>query len=184
MRKRPSKLVIGIGNPLRRDDGIGIEAAARLARCQLPPDVEIFDGGTAGLDLATVIEDRELVIIVDGVELDEAPGTIYELDTEELRPGSDSGLSVHDFHLLHALDETRLLGRAPKRTIVIAMQVGDLSAGIGLTPPLQAAMPRLIAAVAHHLNLDIHQLRDSAATACDHPVDPTAALSTEVPSWH
>ena len=114
MRKRPSKLVIGIGNPLRRDDGIGIEAAARLARCQLPPDVEIFDGGTAGLDLATVIEDRELVIIVDGVELDEAPGTIYELDTEELRPGSDSGLSVHDFHLLHALDETRLLGRASK----------------------------------------------------------------------
>ena len=162
---RAPDIVVGIGNVLRRDDGVGVEVAQRLAACPLPDHVEVCDGGTLGLDLACIIENRRRVVVVDAMDAGESPGTVFRLSPEQLSPISNVGLSVHDFHLLHALDETRLTGTEPEETIVIAVQVGDTSAGIGLSEPVRDAADRVVALVAKELGIPMNDARRAPAFA-------------------
>lgn len=181
MTQRAPKLLIGIGNLLRGDDGVGVRAARLAAALPLPADVEVVDGGTVGLDAADLLERRERVVIVDAIDADATPGTIFRLKPEELYPACRGGISVHDFHVLDALEQTRLLGRAPHAVVVLAVQVADVSAGIGLSPPVAGALERVVRAALGELG---------AGRACAHlsgvgpPADRTAGLATETVPWN
>ncbi|MBN2562138.1 MAG: hydrogenase maturation protease [Phycisphaerae bacterium] len=162
---RAPDIVVGIGNLLCGDDGVGVEVARRLAALPLPDHVEAYDGGTSGLDLACIVENRRRVVVVDAFDAGEPPGAVFRLSPERLRPISDAGLSVHDFHLLHALDETKLTGSEPEQTIVFAVQVADTSAGIGLSAPVHEAVERVIALVAQELDIHMDEARCSPGFA-------------------
>ncbi|UCE84776.1 MAG: hydrogenase maturation protease [Deltaproteobacteria bacterium] len=152
--ERPPRLFLGVGNVLRRDDGVGSRAAQILAAWPLPDAVEVFDAGTLGLDAAVVLERRERVVVADAIDAAADPGTIFRLAPEQLRPGCRSGLSVHDAHLLDALDETHLLGTAPERVVILAVQIGDVSTGIGLSPAVEASLERVLRLAAHELGIE------------------------------
>jgi hydrogenase maturation protease len=141
---RPPKLFVGMGNVLCRDDGIGVRAAAELAHRSLPRDIEVYDAGTVGLDAASVLELRKLIVIADAIDAGAAPGTIFRLSPEELRLKQISGLSLHDLNLLDALAETRMMGRAPERVVALCVQVADTSPGMELSPQVSRALPRLV----------------------------------------
>jgi hydrogenase maturation protease len=185
MTSRAPNILVGIGNLLRRDDGVGPIVAQRMSRLTLPDDVEVIDAGTAGTELASLIERRRLVVVVDAIDAGEPPGSIYRLAPESVQPASRAGLSVHDLHFLHALDETRLLGSSPRRVVIFAVQVADKSTGIGLSEPVGRAARQVMTLAAEELGFSIEDMHYAPGADTDEPstADPAAA-SREVMPWH
>lgn len=150
---KATKLLLGVGNVLQRDDGVGVRAAQRMASWDLPPEVEVCDIGTAGLEAAAILEGRELVVVVDATDAGAAPGAVFRLSADQLRPSAAATFSLHDVHLLSALDETELLGTAPEKVIVLAVQTAEVSLGIDLSPPVIAALPTVLRLAAQELDI-------------------------------
>jgi hydrogenase maturation protease len=144
---------VGVGNILQRDDGIGVRAAEVMANLPLPPDVDVYDADASGVAAAHVLERRELVVVVDAIDAGDEAGAIYRLGPDELRPHEHSGMSLHDLHFLDALEETRLLGTAPDKVVILAVQVADVSTGIGLSPAVEASLDRVLELAARELDL-------------------------------
>jgi hydrogenase maturation protease len=181
MTQRAPKLLVGIGNLLRGDDGVGVRAAQLAAALPLPAEVEVLEVGSAGLDAADVLEARERVVVVDAIDAGAAAGTIFRLEPGELCPACRSGISVHDFHLLDALEQTRLLGRAPNAVVVLAVQVGDVSAGIGLSPAVSGALGRVIEAALDELGVT---QACAGLPGVGPPADWLAGVATENVPWN
>ena len=159
---RSSKLLIGVGNVLRHDDGVGVRAAERLTGLGLLPEIEVFDAGSVGLGAAQFLEGRELVVVVDAIDAGATPGTVFQLTPEQIRPYIRSDISLHDLHLLDALNETLLLGTTPEKVVVLAVQGGDWSAGIGLSPAVEAALEQVIHLAGKMLEVPPELLRSTA----------------------
>jgi hydrogenase maturation protease len=185
MTLRAPNILVGIGNLLRRDDGVGVIVAQQMSQLDLPDDVEVIDAGTAGTELAGLIERRRLVVVIDAIDAGEPPGSIFRLDPESVQPASRAGLSVHDLHFLHALDETRLLGSSPQRVVIFAVQVADKSTGIGLSEPVGRAARRLMALAAEELGLSIEHMHYTPGSDADEPSTADSVVaSREVMPWH
>jgi hydrogenase maturation protease len=142
-------LVLGLGNVLCRDDGLGVAAVEELCRrYAAPPGVRILDGGTLGLDLLTWVGDAEDLVIVDAVCTGEAPGSPVRLTGDEVAPVVRERLSVHQIGVADLLDGMRWLGLRPRNLILVGLVPGDLGVGIGCSPAVTEALPRLVEQVA------------------------------------
>jgi len=158
------KLFVGVGNELQRDDGFGVWVARRMSQLLLPPDVEVFEAGTAGIDAAPVLEGRQLVVVADAVDAGAEPGEIFRLTPQELCPrAGPARMSLHDVHLLDALDATHLLGVAPDKVLILAVQVADVSLGIGLTPAVERSVAEVVRVAIEALESRSPQPTDDAA---------------------
>lgn len=153
MEARAPKLFVGVGSVLCGDDGVGVRAAEIMRGLPHTPDVEVYEAGTALLELATVLEDRERVVIVDAIDAGAPPGEVFRLRPEQVRPQDTFPLSLHQLGLLHALDETYLRGRAPASVVIVAVQAGDLSVGTKLSPAVNASLPKILETAVHELEL-------------------------------
>jgi hydrogenase maturation protease len=143
--------IIGIGNPLMGDDGIGIAAVSALEKEGVPEGVEIIDGGTGGLTLLTLMEGAKKVILVDAVETGREPGTILRLAGEDLEPEtSASSLSLHSSGLPEVLALGRALGTLPP-LILFGVQPDSVEVRLGLSEPVAAALPSLLALIREEL---------------------------------
>lgn len=138
-------VIIGCGNLLRSDDGVGPFLIRKLWDMDLPPGVRLADGGTAGMDVAFQIGDAEELILVDACHTGGEPGAIYEIPGEEVETPPLKGLNLHDFRWDHALAMGKWLlkDRFPKKVTVFLIEAENLSYGFGLSPVVQAAMERL-----------------------------------------
>jgi len=125
--------VLGLGNILLRDEGVGVRVVEALAAGGLPPGVEAADGGTAGVDLIELLAGRQRVIVVDAVAGDEPPGTVLRLSEHDLAADRFS-LSVHDFDLPQVLALARKLGVAPESVEIIGVRPFELGVGVSLSP--------------------------------------------------
>ncbi len=111
--------VIGVGNPLFGDDGVGIRVVERL-RDRVPADVELIDGSTEGLGLLSWFEGAGRIVLVDAVRMGETPGTVRLLDPARLRaarPDRDR-FSAHWTNVLEVIDAAAKLGLRPRIEIV------------------------------------------------------------------
>jgi len=141
-------LVIGLGNPLRGDDGVGVRVAQMLATQALPPDVEVVDGGTQGLGLVNLMEGRRRVILVDAADVGRAPGEFVRFTPDEVRLlGDEAHLSVHAGGLRDALLLAQALQVLPDEVIIFGVQPAHLEWDSALSPEIEATLPDLIAAV-------------------------------------
>lgn len=143
---RPEVLVLGLGNLLLRDDGIGIELLQRL-ESEMPPDprVEFIDGGTQGLALGAHIADRRGVLILDAVQLGSEPGTVHHLtDPQRYRP--PQGTTAHAANAGDLLATAELLGDLPDRCELVGIEPAELSTGLGLSLVVSDAFPEALAA--------------------------------------
>lgn len=153
MNQRAPKLFLGVGNVLKHDEGVGVRAAELLAALPLPSDVEVCDAGTLGIETAVVLEGRELVVVVDALDAGAEPGAVFRLTPDQIAPSVRGGFSVHDFHFLDALNETRLLGTEPSEVIIFGVQVADVSSGLGLTAPVERALHRVLTLAGRELGV-------------------------------
>jgi hydrogenase maturation protease len=147
-----STLVLGLGNVLLRDDGIGVWVADRLARrFELPGDVTVLEGGTLGLDLLPRLDGIERLLLIDAVALGRAPGTIVRLEGDEVPAALGVKISPHQIGLADLLATARLMGRDPPHLVLWGMKPGPLEPGTGFSPRVARALPRLLGSVLDEL---------------------------------
>jgi hydrogenase maturation protease len=147
-------LVIGLGNPLRGDDGVGLRIADLLAGQGLPEGVEVVHGGTGGLDLVNWIEGWRRVIIIDAADVGRVPGGFvrFTLDEGHLL-GDDQHLSIHAAGLRDALLLAEVLGILPNEVIVYGVQPAHLDWDDTLSPAVEAAIPQIFRSVLDELGM-------------------------------
>lgn len=153
-RKRPAgrTVVLGLGNPLLADDGIGIEVLDRLRRdWELPPEVELVDGGVWGLSLLPEIEDADRLLLVDAIDLDRKPGTLVVLERDDLPAFLDGKLSTHQVGLRDLLALAVLRGTLPRPTVAMGLQPESMELEPGLTELVEAGMADLMERVLDRL---------------------------------
>ena len=140
--------VIGLGNPLRGDDGVGVYLVQALEERALPAGVEVIDGGTQGLGLVTLLAGRRRVILVDAADVGRAPGLFVRFRLGEARlAGSGDRLSIHAAGLSDALRLAQALDVLPEEGIIFGVQPANVEWERGLSPEVRAALPRLLEVV-------------------------------------
>lgn len=145
-------LVLGIGNILMQDEGLGVRAVERLQELyRLPPKVRAVDGGVMGLDLLPYLEDAERVLILDAVEMGRPSGSIVRLESGQVPMALALKTSIHQVGLQEVLAVGRLRGTLPARITLWGMQPASLEMGTELSPVVGAALDDLVEAVAKEL---------------------------------
>lgn len=146
--ERPAPvLIVGLGNPLRGDDGIGMRVAALLAQGELPPGVEVIEGGTPGLGLVPVLEGRRRVVLVDAADVGRGPGAFVRFTLDEARlVGDEKHISIHDAGLRDALLLAAALGELPDEVVIVGVQPANVDWHEGLSPEVEASLPEIVAA--------------------------------------
>jgi hydrogenase maturation protease len=131
------------------DDGLGVRAIERLALASptTGPDVRILDGGTLGLSLLPTLEDAEAVVLVDAIRTGDSPGTVVQLEADEVPANVDVVMSPHELGVVDLLRGSMLAGRRPPRLVLLGIVPADISFGVELSPEVEAAMPALLAAI-------------------------------------
>jgi hydrogenase maturation protease len=143
----PGVLVAGIGNIFLSDDGFGVEVANSLARRALPPGVRVADFGIRGVHLAyELLDGYEGLVLIDAVPMGEPPGTVavIEPDADFSPAGVDEdapGIDAHSMNPHVVLATLDRLGGSVGWIMVVGCQPGRLDEGIGLSPPVAAAVP-------------------------------------------
>jgi len=148
-------LVLGLGNPLRGDDGVGPAVIEWLRQRGLPPGVVAVDGGTPGLDLVLMLEGRRRAIIVDTAAMGRVAGewARFALDAAQLRRNR-SVLSLHGAGVADALELSAALGQLPEEVVVFGVQPAHLDWSPGLSVAAQAAVPEVGRAVLREIAND------------------------------
>lgn len=135
--------IIGVGNPLMADDGLGIAAVERLAALRLPPGVEVIDGGTGGLTLLTLMEGAGRVILIDAVAMGRPPGAIVRFTPEEVEMDKGAvGFSLHETGLASVFALGRELGTLPP-VVIYGVEPETVERRIGLSPVIEEALAPL-----------------------------------------
>jgi hydrogenase maturation protease len=143
-----SLLILGLGNVLLRDDGVGAAAVARLIdEYDAPDSVSVLDGGTLGLALLPHVEDAASVILVDAVRTDAPPGTLVRLERDEVGPAVATRLSPHQIGVADLLDGAQWRDRYPASVLLLGIVPESLDLEVGLSPPVAAALPALVESV-------------------------------------
>jgi len=139
-------LIVGVGNLLLKDEGVGVHAVHRLQEMQLPDNVQVLDAGTAAMDFLTEIQSADRIVFIDAVKAGGEPGTIYRLTPEDVAARGESRLSLHEVGVLEALSMAEHLGGHGDVSI-IGVEPKEISWGMELSADLQSKLPALIEAV-------------------------------------
>jgi hydrogenase maturation protease len=144
-------VVLGLGNLIRSDDGVGLVALQRLGDDpRIFPEVGIVEGGTKGLELVSYVSGASRLLILDAVEVSAPAGTILRLDGEALASLPGSG-SVHELAVADILVALRMLGCEPQETVLLGVQPETTELGTSLSPRIEAAVPELVEAALREL---------------------------------
>ena len=146
MATSPTILVLGIGNYLMGDEGVGVHAIKALEREEIPPGVVLLDGGTGGFHLLSYLQDYPIVLLIDATMDGGAPGTV-----RVLRPKFASdfprALSAHDIGLRDLIESAILTGKLPDIRL-LTVSIGDLNdMKTELSPEVSAAIPAVVSSV-------------------------------------
>ncbi len=160
-------VVLGIGNILLSDEGVGVRAVEALRqRFELPADVEVIDGGTSAMELLDDLSRAKLLIVVDAVKSGRPPASIVHLSGDEVPVFFRSKLSPHQIGLSDVLASLELLGEAPQETIIVGVQPVTLSLGMELSGEVKAILPEVLELVVADLRshgIDVRPRKDLAA---------------------
>lgn len=143
-----SVLVLGLGNPLLSDDGVGLVILESLRRQYGDKDgrVEFLDGGTQGLNLLACLGGRQALIILDALQLGKEPGAVSVLGARQIQElGTRRAATAHEGNAGELLAAAAILGELPDHVFVVGVEPQRLSTGIGLSGPVQAAVPEAAA---------------------------------------
>ena len=139
----PPILVLGVGNVLMQDDGIGVRAVEVLRSRVLPESVQLVDGGTAGLDLVPLFAGRSRILVIDAMQGQAPPGTVWEIRGGELCETPPDSPGGHASGLVEALRVAQLGGLDLDTVTVYAVQPFALDWSIGLSWEMTQVLPRL-----------------------------------------
>ena len=140
--------VLGVGNILLSDEGIGVRAIEALTgRYTFSEEMGCIDGGTMGLDLLPFIEGKKRLLIIDAVNASRPPGTIIRIENKDIPKFLGQKLSVHQIGLPEMLSAAALMSILPEEICLIGMQPEKLETGLSLSGVASARFNDLISAV-------------------------------------
>jgi hydrogenase maturation protease len=157
MAKQKDILVLGIGNTILKDEGIGVRVAEKMMKMSLPPEVEVMDGGIKGLDLLYYIEGRKKVIVVDAVKAGAPPGTLFRFTDNDLAAKKGIMRSAHGIDFSDVIAVARFTGTKPAEVIFLGIEPYDLSVSMELSPKIEEMIPILINLVMKEIEAYLNQ---------------------------
>jgi hydrogenase maturation protease len=168
-----SLLILGLGNVLCADDGLGVAAVAELQRrYRLPSSARVLDGGTLGLALMSVFNESQDVILVDAIQADEPPGSLVRLEGEAVAPAVRTRLSVHQIGVADLLDGLRLVGAYPRSLVLLGLVPKSLELAVEPSPEVRRNLPALVEGVA------------AEARRLGHLLEPLECRESVAPSFY
>jgi len=145
-------VVVGVGNLLLKDEGIGVHIARALQQMDIPQDTKIIDGGTSP-DLPYYLKDTDRLIVIDAVKAGGEPGTVYRFHPHDVNIESAEMVSVHELGLEQSLRLMRLTGSEPKEVVIIGIEPKEMDWGTELSAELQQKIPEIVNIVLKEINL-------------------------------
>jgi hydrogenase maturation protease len=145
-------LVMGVGNILLSDEGVGVRVIEAMKDIKLPDNVEILDVGTGALEIIELIANREKVIIIDAVKGSGEPGTVYRFSPDDITMSSPAPLSVHQFDIPGTLNMTALVGCQPQQVVIFGIEPKRIEWGLNLSPEVAAVIPDVIKLIINELH--------------------------------
>jgi len=148
-------LILGLGNILLGDEGVGVRVAEQLLSHPLPDEIEVIDGGTAGYELINFFEGKEKVIIVDAVKTNDTPGSVYKLDLAVVQEDETVQLSLHQIGLKNVFKMASLMDLNPEVTLVGIVPKDYQDYHIGLSDEVEKAIPLAIQTILQEIKEQI-----------------------------
>jgi hydrogenase maturation protease len=158
-------LVLGLGNILLSDEGVGSRVAALLQEKSLPADVEVVDGGTAAMDALLSAQRAEKLMVIDALKAGRTPGTIYRAEFRagekdklaEILAGQDgSKISLHQVGLIDALAVAERLNCLPEEIVIIGVEPAEVGYGLELTDEVERKISEIIDTVLKEIEDAVH----------------------------
>ncbi len=146
MKEYPDVLVLGVGNILLGDEGIGVHIIRELEKEKLSDNVELMDAGTALFSIVHLLKKRKKVIVIDAAKGGEEPGTIYRILPSQIKNEHNKILSMHEIGLRECLTTLEQEG-VSRDIVIIGIEPDLIDWGIQLSPRLQQKLPEIIRAV-------------------------------------
>ena len=148
----PRTVIVGVGNLLMKDEGVGIHAVRRLQELDLPEDIEIVDGGTSP-DLVAYVGPGDRLIIVDAARAGGEPGAVYRFRPDDLAHEAADLASAHQLGVVPNLKLLELAGAAPREVVIIGVEPEEIAPGLELTDTLAARLAVVVDVVLREAGL-------------------------------
>jgi hydrogenase maturation protease len=166
---RRKTIILGVGNLLLRDEGVGVHVATNLQRFSLPDNIEVVEGGTDGFKLFNIILEADRLIVVDCVKGGGEPASIYRFDIEDYEHFPDVyKTSVHQISIEEVITLSGAF-RTPPETTIIGVEPAELSMSMELSPEIQGKVPRVMELVLEAAGLDPEDFRSEIDAPLIHP---------------
>jgi hydrogenase maturation protease len=143
-KNSPKVTVLGIGNILLQDEGVGVHLIQELADKINDAGIDLIDGGTSPDIPYMVRDDTDKLIVLDAVDAGDEPGAIYRFTPEDIEQNAASPISLHEIGVLESLRLMALENKKPKSTIIIGIQPKTIDYGMELSPEVEKKLPQAI----------------------------------------
>jgi hydrogenase maturation protease len=153
-------MILGVGNLLLRDEGVGVHVATNLQAYPVPDDIEIIEGGTDGFKLFHLIMEADRLIVVDCVKGGDEPGSIYRFDIDDFdHPPALYKTSVHQVSITEVVKLSGTM-RTPPPTTIIGIEPAELTMSMELSPAIREKLPKVLEIVLETAGLDPEDYRE------------------------
>lgn len=144
--------VLGIGNILLSDEGLGVVAVKRFAEeYEFPESVKIMDGGTLGIDLMYFLEGTEKLLVVDAVAGGKPPGTFYKIKNDDVKKYFKNKVSMHELGFQEVMALMELRGFPIKEIVILGLEPKSFATSLELSPEVEEKIPLLVEEIANQL---------------------------------
>lgn len=148
----PRIMVMGVGNILLSDEGLGVRFLEELGKRPLPENVELLEGGTAGMELVHLIKEVDFLIIIDAINAKTEPGSLFRFQPGDIQIFPNQyEVSFHQVGIIEVLTMANVLGQAPE-TLIFGVQPKCLDWGMDISPEIKALFPRLAEIVCNEID--------------------------------
>ena len=171
-RKAIEVLILGLGNVLLGDDGLGAAAVVSIERdYRIPPSIRLADGGTLGLSLLDLLGDSHNVILVDAVRTDAPPGTLVRLDGNDVMDAVRDRLSPHQIGVADLLDAARLIDCYPATVTLLGLVPDTIDLAVARSSAVDERLDELVAAIVREVqDLGYPMVRETEAPSRHRPI--------------
>ena len=146
-------VIIGIGNILLKDDGMGVHVIKQLELENLPSTIELVDGGTSTLDTLGFFLDYKKVIVIDCLRAGLKPGTIYKIKPEDITSYKKENLSIHDVQILDVVKMANMMDKYPE-VVIFGIEPEEIALDLEMTEMMVSKIPEVICNIKKELQID------------------------------
>ena len=146
-------VIIGIGNILLQDDGVGVHVIKQLENEKLPSTIELVDGGTSTLDTLGLFLDYKKVIVVDCLRAGLKPGTIYKIKPEDINNYKKENLSIHDVQILDVVKMANMMNKYPE-VVIFGIEPEKIALNLEMTETMVSKIPEIVRNIKKELQIN------------------------------